>query len=607
MHKRIELPAVLTLGMNGSLENTKSQDGISTYEDWLAMDILQKEFEEREKQEKLTLKRLEFDLLTILPSNFLRQYHSQAPITYGRTKLYKDGVAIKMQKEAEPSSCLAMELKMQRELALEKGLKSQLPEPIGLGIDTDTRRHYGAFKVPQGYYTYLTDIKNEEKFINSATCCAHDLGYLLKKGYVFQNLISVFHAKDRPYTLFPGLTATQAVSYGGFPGKIEGVIGKELYENIGESGLRDLGDMQFIDDFKFCDSERRLVNASVSLKIAHFVSLYLMVFTLILGNRSRKLEKINENDSSCDPWRRNAEIYSKILHALLEGMDINLSQEEESYIDCALLKPSIRSDGTQRMMQPRQKFNEQLRIWFTTQECINDKRVPGNEDPKERARLEKDLQKNVYASDKMIYGAYICNEERQYLHGDYQNRAMLWASYPGCLGQYSGINPLVTAVKYILRATQIVVRKETFYHIAHPIQSIEKKNKKTSAITSFTQEKPQNLPVLQIDKNEDKQRVNATAPVVEKEHQGHSALSGHFLLEFFAHPTTTTIAAVALIAGIGLFSSGLGVAVLGLSPTAAQVCLGTGMLASFLGTTGLFFGAKAKLKDIAPPETYYGL
>lgn len=178
-----------------------------------------------------------------------------------------------------------------------------------------------------------------------------------------------------------------------------------------------------------------------------------MVFTIMLGSRSRKLEEKSKDFNS---WERNALIYSKILGALLEGFGTELSPEEWSYIDCSLEKRSNHSDGHPSIMQPSQKFNEQLRVWFTTQDCVTDKVVP-NLDEDRRKELEKELQE-AYGSKKVIYGA--CDSNSWFINGAFSHRQTLWKKYPGCLGQYSGVNPLVTAIKYILRATQIAIAKD---------------------------------------------------------------------------------------------------------------------------------------------------
>lgn len=259
-HKKIELPAKIGLGCFGLLGGT-----------WSAIDILNQEIEQRESKESIPFYRLKFSPYKNLSGDFLACYQSKPSLEYGRTKLYADKVAIKMQKEREHRSCLTRELEMQQALMLEKGLKSKIPTPIGTGVDTSTQKHYAAFEAPHGYYHYLSDISDEEQFIEAAISCAHDLGYLLKKGYVFQNLISVFHGEGRPYTLFPSLSKSGTVGFMGFPGKIEKIIGLKLYENLGASGLRDLGDMEFIDDFKFSDRDHLRVDAMRSLKTAHFI------------------------------------------------------------------------------------------------------------------------------------------------------------------------------------------------------------------------------------------------------------------------------------------------------------------------------------------------
>ena len=362
-------------------------------------------------------------------------------------------------REDERPELLSNEHIMQRILSQDRSLKSAIPDPVGFGYDSTTERYFCAYRIPEGYYTYLSEILNTETFIDSASRAAHDLGYLLRRGYVFQNLISVFHDKYRPYTLLPDTTFVAAGRYGGFPGKIVNIIGQNLYENIGQSGLRDLGDLEFITDFRFYDSHSREKNAPVSLKIAHFISLYLMVFTILIGNRSRNLEV---NNLGVDHWANNNLIYSQILQALFRGLDIPLSEKELFYIDPSKIKAQ-KSEGATRLMQPGEKFNEQLRAWFTTAHCINDEIAT--------AETEVRLQREVYGSKKASYARVefgLRNEEQYMQDFDvrgmprmvYNKRDQLWKSHPGCLGQSpSGINPLTTAVKYALRAAQLGVEK----------------------------------------------------------------------------------------------------------------------------------------------------
>lgn len=361
----------------------------------------------------------------------------------------------------ENPECMADEINRQSTLRQLPQIKSKIPKPIGIGVDAQSERHYCAFEVPEGYYTYLSDIQDETTFIDSACRAAHDLGLLLRKGYVFQNLISVFHDKGRPYTLLPSVTQVNHVDFGGLPGRIDGVVGETLYENIGQSGLRDLGDLEFIEDFRFDKGNQynqsgNKIDAPNSLKIAHFISLYLMIFTILLGNRSRKLEQAQPD---ADHWADNDKRYSKILNALFDGLGIKLSEEDLHYIDLSQMKGQQKSDGSKRLMQPGEKFNAQLRAWFTTKDSINDQVAS--------AKTEKELQKNVYGSEKPSYArlAHHKFEEECYLQPgltfcSYSTREKLWKDSPGSLGQSpSGPNPLVTALKYNIRAGQLAVEK----------------------------------------------------------------------------------------------------------------------------------------------------
>ena len=89
-------------------------------------------------------------------------------------------------KETETPESLLQELNMQKYLRETAGMKSDIPVPLSLDKDEQSGRYYSVFEVPNGYYNYISDISNEERFIRAIEKCAHDLGYLLKKGYVFQ-------------------------------------------------------------------------------------------------------------------------------------------------------------------------------------------------------------------------------------------------------------------------------------------------------------------------------------------------------------------------------------------------------------------------------------
>jgi len=357
------------------------------------------------------------------------------------------GIALKKLREGETATVLNRELHMQSILARDPVFRSTFPHPLH-----------------NGYYNYLSEIADTKTFVTAACHAAHDLGYLLKQyGQVFPGLISIFHAKNRPYTLLPDLTNAQAVDFGGLPGKIEDVIGIRLYENIGQTGLRDLGDLVSIDDY-LLQTERDNQSLSQPLKIAHFISLYLMVFTLLMGNRTRLLERDAQDDRA---WRENDKIFSDIVSAMFEGLGIEPSRDELAYIDPSLVKENISK------MQPGEKFNRQLYFCFTKfKDGIFETSniAPGREAGEHQSKLE-----TYYGTKKVTFycgdgkdshesRAFEGVRYRNFRHGG-QSRLHGSTDFdgrPGWLGQYSGINPLTTACKYALRVAQIVTN--TLYH-----------------------------------------------------------------------------------------------------------------------------------------------
>lgn len=367
------------------------------------------------------------------------------------------GIALKKLRKGETATVLNRELHMQSILARDPVFRSTFPHPLH-SLTSST--HFVSFAVPDGYYNYLSEIADTKTFVTAACHAAHDLGYLLKKyGQVFPGLISIFHAKNRPYTLLPDLTNAQAVDFGGLPGKIEDVIGIKLYENIGQTGLRDLGDLVSIDDYLLL-TERGNQSLPQPLKIAHFISLYLMVFTLLMGNRSRLLERDAQDDRA---WCENDKIFSDIVSAMFEGLGIKPSPDELAYID-----PSLVKENTSKM-QPGEKFNRQLYFCFTKfKDGIfgTSNIAPGREAGEHQSKLE-----TYYGTKKVTF---YCGdggdelESRAFEGVRYRNfgygglgSADFYGS-PGWLGQYSGINPLTTACKYALRVAQIVTN--TLYH-----------------------------------------------------------------------------------------------------------------------------------------------
>jgi hypothetical protein len=270
------------------------------------------------------------------------------------------GVSFKTQRAGETAESLIKELHMQEFLGLDPKFQSCFPKPLDAICD-DKSISSISFMAPEGYYDYLSEIDDTKQFTIAACKSAHDLGYLLRHyRLVFPGLVSIFHADQRPYTLLPNLTRAAKINFGGLPGKIEQVIGKKLYENMGICGLRDIGDLVCIDDYQLQvpahDGKLTLKDLSLSLKIAHFISLYLMVFTLLIGNRSKMLEQKEIENA----WLDNDRIYSQILSSLFDGLNLELTPETLAYVDLSLLKSSQKP-----IMQAAEKFNRQLYFCFT--------------------------------------------------------------------------------------------------------------------------------------------------------------------------------------------------------------------------------------------------
>lgn len=428
----------------------------------------------------------------------INDFPEQEAVEYGRTLFLSDSqVSIKAKKEEETSEDLKRELQRQEALSKDPRFLSKIPKPVGF----DSTEQASVFIPPEGYYDYLSKIKDEQEFSKAASKAAFDLGYLLKNyGLVFPNLISVFHAKDRAYTLLPELFDADNVYYGGFPGKIEGVVGEELYENIGASGVRDLGDLENLSDYKLTKInasrtapsghmvvgpapkyEEIDLNLSESQKVAHFISLYLMVFTILIGNRSRALETSEENLAM---WKDNDKIFSDVMKSMFMGLGYELSKEELSYLDPSMLEEK---DG----MQPSEKFNSQLYFAFTK---FKDKVFPADVYSHKREvkpEAQQTLHEQIYGTPRIRFNAenkfYFCSDSTASEKFEYSSLYGFGTDdeTKGYLGNYSGINPLITASKYSLRAAQFAVLKlynlsQEFYPQLEEIKA-ERKAEKQAA------------------------------------------------------------------------------------------------------------------------------
>lgn len=285
----------------------------------------------------------------------------ETDVKYGRTTfLTGSNLAVKSIKESENPADLQKELGMQWFLCNKKaawGLRSDFPEPVGMkesqrgemNHDVNPVKLASLFKAPEGYYHYLSDIEDNEMFKTAIGKSAHDLGRLLIKGIGFQQLISLFHqgAADRQYTCFPNLLKVAVmINHPEFAGKLESVVGLDihLYENMGQSGLRDLGDMVFLDQWSLPDGtmdfeksrksgtlEKNYHTYSDAQKLMHFVSLYCVVFSILIAKRAEKFQSTDPNI-----WDQSGKLYKSAVTALLSGLnlsDVKLVPMNEIYFN----------------------------------------------------------------------------------------------------------------------------------------------------------------------------------------------------------------------------------------------------------------------------------
>ena len=281
---------------------------------------------------------------------------------YGRTRLHlgedspSESTAVKTIKPGEEESELLDELRMQKLLAIKKAplnLRSEFPIPQG--IVSESKGLAVSFKTNPAYYDYVSQIKSEPDFIEALSTSAFDLGRLLRHNLGFHQLFSMFHGDGRSYTCFPKSLGLQVMANGDdFAGKLAHVVGVDLYENMGKLGVRDVGDMVFIDnwgihpptgdlDMEHLQSTGRFRNHKPQYtepqKLMHFISLYLFAFGIMIAKRA-------ENFEATDPgiWERSAKLFKTVSKKLFEGLDI--PQPSSIPLDSA-------------------RFNEQFRFGFT--------------------------------------------------------------------------------------------------------------------------------------------------------------------------------------------------------------------------------------------------
>ncbi|RAP26602.1 hypothetical protein DID78_06685 [Candidatus Marinamargulisbacteria bacterium SCGC AG-343-D04] len=278
------------------------------------------------------------------PSSFDDNIESDNIQIYGRTHLHinktnpNESIAIKYIREGESEKELLRELKMLTLLNQQKKrLKLKSVFPIPLGKVTNSKQTAIAFKTTPEYYSYVSEIENETSFLNAMQNTAHDLGVLLMNNIGFHQLFNILHTQGRSYTCFPNLLGVQSMSdTPEFAGKMDGVVGKSLYENIGDLGLRDVGDMVFVDEWSLPKLNEIDIDATKkskqivmqkhqypeSKKLIHFLSLYQLVFGIMIAKRAEKFEH-----SDPEIWTNSARLFKSISKKLEEGLGLNLTKK----------------------------------------------------------------------------------------------------------------------------------------------------------------------------------------------------------------------------------------------------------------------------------------
>lgn len=396
----------------------------------------------------------------------------------------------KKRKKGEGDEAMEKEARAQHFLQSKKkewGLRSLFPSPIYW--DTETL----IYKTPAGYHTYLTDIDDEEQFNASLDICAHDLGCLMQKGMVYPELISIFHTEDvtyqesqkssRIYTAFPGYVGHRSIVrgssgekfhperggtqiYGEFPGEIEKVCNPNhhLYPDLGKSGLRDVGDFVTIDAFvhdmqNLNKQDPHAMGRSTEkftqiTAIAHFISLYQIVFMLVIAKRQQRLEL----------WDSQAikKSFCSSCHTLLTAfLQLDPTQTE-------LLKTHINDSIDEK------KFTLQMRFCFTKQNrldiCNHDNNVCRTVSIDHKIQqwspqMAQEVGESIPTNDAV---KHIWGEQIIWTGHSLRNIDCLKGAYTpekgfknGCLGEDSAPNPLVEGFKGIFHFTYLAL--ENFY------------------------------------------------------------------------------------------------------------------------------------------------
>jgi hypothetical protein len=296
---------------------------------------------------RLTTPSNEQPFTTLSLKEFKRRYNigSKPQQKIGRTELYEDDdggfFAIKWHRRGETEKELTEELTAQRTFNRSQtklGLRSQVPTPICIIRDAD--RIAITFKTHPDYYNYVSHIKPLSQFQRAMCNAAYDLGVLLRNGKGFQSLLNIFHDNEdqRQYTCFPkSLGVAVAKQLPEFAGAIDGIREVPLYENIGELGLRDIGDMDDLDSFQLTGKKILGKDVNEAAKLAHFISLYTLIISILIAKRAEQFE-----DANPEIWNQSAMLYGTAHAALFDGLNVSYQEEVDT-----------------------EKFNKQLQFSFT--------------------------------------------------------------------------------------------------------------------------------------------------------------------------------------------------------------------------------------------------
>lgn len=400
----------------------------------------------------------------------------------------------KTRKTHESKEVMAKEAAAQAFLHSKKdkwGLRSTFPTPVHWN---DQQLFY---KTPEGYHTYLTDIDDYETFQNSLLLCAHDLGRLLHEGIAYPELISVFHQFEaelhdelkskgarqvsRIYTIFPwlfghkgkvhyqdgsegyGTASGGQLIFGGFPGAIEKVVKPDhhLYPNLGVSGLRDLGDYitinEFITQIQGLNleypiagfAERTFTQAGA---FGHFISLYQLVFMLIIAKRGQRLNRWDQKEVATS--------FCEGCHALITSF-LQLKGDHSEQLGRYITA----------MINPK-RFSQQMQFCFTTEDRSTLWQHTATRRAKTGTILIEETPPDRFSSDRARLPTHEIVQEiwgdhaKWYLDfGGMYGGSLIVSSYnpetgfkEGELGNHSAPNPLLEGCLAIFNLTYFTLK-----------------------------------------------------------------------------------------------------------------------------------------------------